>query len=115
MKHLLIACGGLALVAAPAVAGDPIEVIASDDAVEARVYHGDLDLQSKAGNGALKARVTNAARKLCLTPGVQPLNIWQDERSCYSTAKADGFAQADAFYNAPRGSVIVQTMVISGR
>ncbi|MCJ7421924.1 UrcA family protein [Sphingomicrobium astaxanthinifaciens] len=116
MKRTLIALAGATLLAAPALAGEPIEVIANDgEAVQASIYHGDLDLQSLAGNEALKGRVTKAARAMCMSPGFVPVRTWSNEKRCFSTAQADGYAQADALFASPRGQVIVETILITAR
>lgn len=116
MKRTLFAMAGAALLAAPALAGEPIDVVgANGDRVQATIYHGDLNLQSNAGNSALKSRIDKAANAMCNSPGFKPVKTWASEKACFSTAQADGYAQADSLFAAPRGSVIVQSMTITAR
>lgn len=96
MKTLFPLIGAAALLAAPAAAAqDDVTIIAEADLPTAVVFHGDLNLNSAAGNTALKQRIVNAARQLCLSSYRQPLEVMVEEKACYSAAKADGFQQLE--------------------
>ncbi|WP_265563669.1 UrcA family protein [Sphingomicrobium arenosum] len=114
MTRTIICCigaiglGGATLAAAPAAAGEP-------DAYEKRIYFGDLDVETDQGHRILKLRVSRAARSLCRSSGPVAVETWRAEKACLEQTRAHGFAQADALRNAPRGSVIVQSILISAR
>lgn len=97
MKKLIPLLGASLLVASPATAQDDVTIIAEADLPTAVVYHGDLDLDGKAGVSAMKQRIASAARQLCISGNREQLAEMVAQKACYRTAKADGFQQLEDF------------------
>jgi UrcA family protein len=88
---LTLAAAGLAAAAAPALAGMPDDdtVVTgerSEDAVSTYVYYSDLNLGSETGIERLETRVRSAARNICYSNGIRPVNIQMLERRCFREA-----------------------------
>ncbi|WP_265563664.1 UrcA family protein [Sphingomicrobium arenosum] len=116
MKYLMTAIAATSLVAMPALAGEPIEVVADAPEPQAIVYHGDLNLMSSAGYASFKGRIKEAARQICLPYNPDPVRIWVRQTGCYKSATKDGFAQASALRDAGlRGEVVVGAITITAR
>ncbi|WP_265530210.1 UrcA family protein [Sphingomicrobium marinum] len=97
MKTFLIAAA-TATLATPAFA-EPVTVFGSSDAPQARVVYGDLNLSDEAGLDTLKQRIRGAAKNMCLVHYQATLSERAARQQCYSTARADGYAQADALHD----------------
>ena len=116
MKHPLVIVLAGALFATPAMAGDPIKVIADAPKPTAVIYYGDLNLARPAGLDALNGRVKKAARDMCIPHMIDPVRYWVRQSDCYKTATADGFTQAQALHDAyQRGEVLVGAFTLTGR
>ena len=97
MKKLLIAAAATAL-ATPAIASEPVTVFGQSDVPTARIVYGDLNLANKAGLDRLKQRVRGAAKDMCLVHYQTTLSQRSERQRCYSTARNDGYAQAEALH-----------------
>jgi UrcA family protein len=81
-----VAAGAIALTT-PVHAAQPTE-----DSVA--VSYGDLDLSTADGSARFERRVRNAARSLCGSAQLQPINMQRQVSACQQTAVAN--AKADA-------------------
>lgn len=116
MKHPLIMVLAGTLLATPALAEDPIRVVANAPEPTAVIYYGDLDMARQAGLDALNGRVKKAARAICLPQLNDPTREWVRQTECYKTARADGYAQAEALHAASmRGEVLVGAFTLTGQ
>lgn len=92
-------CSALALLAglaAASAAAEPpviVEGRAQPDSIV--VSYADLNIGSAAGRATLEGRVRGAARTLCLSHVVEPLDVTLDRRRCYRGAIADAGRQID--------------------
>jgi UrcA family protein len=81
------------LVSAAARAADMPQAAAGPPT--ANVAVADLDLASPQGSKALQQRIEGAAAGMCLTTGVEPLDVRIARSRCYRAAVADGKRKAD--------------------
>ena len=98
MKTFLIAAAATTL-ATPSIASEPVTVLGASDVPQARIVYGDLDLSNDAGLKTLKQRVRGAAKDMCLVHYQATLSERAARQKCYSTARADGYAQAEALHD----------------
>ena len=97
MNKIVIAATAIAL-ATPAMAGEPVTVVGTSDVPQARIVYGDLNLSNDSGLKTLKQRVRGAAKDMCLVHYQATLSERAARQKCYSTARADGYAQAEALH-----------------
>jgi UrcA family protein len=57
-----------------------------DDKVSTYVYYSDLNLASETGVKRLETRVRSAARNICFSNGIQPIDMQMQERRCFREA-----------------------------
>jgi UrcA family protein len=87
---LTLIAGAIASINAPAIAqnADDGTVVSGENRDLRTIYvqYGDLNLSSAADVKRLQSRVRGAARTICLSPGLKPLNVMMSEQKCYSEA-----------------------------
>ncbi len=70
------------------------------------VYYNDLNLASGAGVERLESRVRSAARSICLSNGLRPLDVLMSERKCFKDAVDGAEPQIAAAVRRSSGSLI---------
>ena len=93
MHKLTVALAGIALIAGPAIAQDP--VVVEGGAPTARVSYADLDLGSASGIATLNGRIHRAASRLCFEDGRTDIATRLNWTSCYKGALAQAKVQVD--------------------
>ena len=70
--------------------------VAAQTAPTAKVFYGDLSLDTAAGQATLKSRVDSVARRLCDSTGHQDLETRIAASRCFKEAVAGAMAQVPA-------------------